>query len=622
MKRNIIILAAAVASALLSGCCNKERTIEFPSVDAPNTRSLIVEKVELTDSVTNVYIRSYNSPGNWIMLNPEIYLLADGKKYDVIGSEGIDLDQKLNMPADGDSLFTLKFAPLPIRTRSFDFIEGDESGSWNLIGINLSDKKADAYDKGLPEHIRTTPETVTQTPGFVYEVGECTINVHLLGYKPSFGKGPQIHTGNIIAVPQTHQPEIDPLTCSGSISFKHYGTLSGYVRIDNHKIGWFWMAPGETIDLYIDLSYTDYIAAATRKTGKKAVPVKPLYTEGSIYDCINNLPLDLELDKIEMTSDKPNPKIYSLSADEMTEYVINEYKETVRKVEAMESHPLAKNIKLAELKMRCMDGVNNADNSRYFGYMIANRHIKSHEIDFTPDHITEKHRERVYGMFRFDDPMLMMNLGYTGFARMKLDMTDAEKYGNLRYIQPLRQLYILAERGMMNNEQLEEIRGWDNPFFYNMMKDIHENILLKHATESNRIQKTPDVPLEELFKTIVAPHKGKVVIVDLWNTWCEPCREAIKEIEPLKSGKLADEDLVWIYIANETSPISQYLEMIPDIKGLHYKLKNTQWEQIGKDFGINSIPSYILVKKDGTYGVREDFHDHEKLLNTLKEELK
>ena len=110
MKGKIIFLAA-VASALLSGCCNKERTIEFPAVDAPNTTSAIIEKVELTDSVTNVYIRGYHRPKWWIRIVPETYLMADGKKYEIIGSEGIELGSKLHMPADGDSLFTLKFAP-------------------------------------------------------------------------------------------------------------------------------------------------------------------------------------------------------------------------------------------------------------------------------------------------------------------------------------------------------------------------------------------------------------------------------------------------------------------------------------------------------------------------------
>ena len=622
MKGKIIFLAA-VASALLSGCCNKERTIEFPAVDAPNTTSAIIEKVELTDSVTNVHVRGYHRPKWWIRIVPETYLMADGKKYEIIGSEGIELGSKLHMPADGDSLFTLKFAPLPLRTKSFDLVEGDEEGSWRFVGIDLTDKPSTPYKKGLPKHINITPDSVTEAPEFKYEVGECTINVHLLGYRPSYGKCPEIHTGNLIGVPVTHKIEINPETGCGSITFKQYGTLNGYVKTGNQRMGEFWMAPGETMDLYIDLSYMDYQAACTRKTYKTEVPVKPLYTDGSIYDCINNLPLDNELDEIRLTAGIIKPGIYSLTADEITESIINEYNETVKTVEAMDSHPLARKIKLAELKISCIDGINRADGSRWHSYRMANPDLNPDEIDYTPDHITEEHRERVLKMIDFKDPLLMINKMNTRFALLKLDINDAARFGNLRYIQPTRANFEIAENGILTDEQLQEMRKWDEPFFYNMMQDIQNTILERLANESDRIQKTPEVPLEELFKTIVAPHKGKVVMVDFWNTWCGPCRQALSLTEPLKSGELADENLVWIYIANETSPISQYLEMIPDIKGLHYRLNDKQWRQLTyKDFDIDGIPSYVLVKKDGSYSLRNDLRNHDKFIQTLKAELK
>ena len=619
MKSRIMIAAVALT---LASCCGKEKTVDFPVVDAPNTTSAIIEKVELTDSVTNVHIRGYHRPKWWIRIVPETYLLADGKRYESIGADGIELGKELYMPADGDSLFTLKFAPLPLKTKSFDLIEGDEDGAWKFVGINLTDRSSKPYEKGLSKHINITPDTVTEAPEFKYEIGECTINVHLLGYRPSYGKCPEIHTGNLIGVPVTHKIEINPETGCGSITFKQYGTLNGYVMTDYRRMGEFWMAPGEAIDLYIDLSYMDYLASSTRNTDKPEVPVKPLYTEGSIYDCINNLPLDNELEKIRLTAGNPSPKIYSLTAEEMTERIINEYKEAAKRVEAMDSHPLARKIKLAELKVSCIDGINRADGSRYYSYRMANPDLRADEITFTPDRITDKQRESVFDMVDFKDPLLMMNNRNTAFALMKLDINDADRFGKLRYIQPTRANFEIAENGVLTDEQLQEMRKWDEPFFYNMMQDIQNTILERLANESNRIQKTPEVPLEELFKAIVAPHKGKVVMVDFWNTWCGPCRQALNLTEPLKSGELADENLVWVYIANETSPISKYLEMIPDIKGLHYRLNDTQWKQLtAKDFDIDGIPSYVLVKKDGSYSLRNDLRNHDKFVKTLKAEL-
>ena len=133
-----------------------------------------------------------------------------------------------------------------------------------------------------------------------------------------------------------------------------------------------------------------------------------------------------------------------------------------------------------------------------------------------------------------------------------------------------------------------------------------------------RIETTPEVAVDKLFDAIVAPYKGKVVFVDFWNTWCGPCRASIKANEPLKSGELKSDDLVWIYIANETSPLVTYKTQIGKIAGKHYRLNEEQWKYLCEKFKVDGIPSYVLVDRDGNSKLRNDLRNHDKLKKTLK----
>ena len=131
MKR--IIFMCTVAALVITACAPDEKTVDFPTVDAPATTSIIIEKVEMTDSLTTLHMRGYNRPGWWINVLPETHLVADGKTYEMVGTERCEPNVYMWMPADGDSSFVLKFKPLPLKTKSFDFIEGDGDGAWNLI---------------------------------------------------------------------------------------------------------------------------------------------------------------------------------------------------------------------------------------------------------------------------------------------------------------------------------------------------------------------------------------------------------------------------------------------------------------------------------------------------------
>jgi thiol-disulfide isomerase/thioredoxin len=159
-----------------------------------------------------------------------------------------------------------------------------------------------------------------------------------------------------------------------------------------------------------------------------------------------------------------------------------------------------------------------------------------------------------------------------------------------------------------------------NPYFKEVIDAKIEE--LRRIRETKLAVKSGIVPktdAEKLFEEIIKPYKGKVVVVDFWNTWCLPCLSAIKKIEPLKNGELKSDKIVWLYLADVSSPETDYNKQIQNIKGEHYRLSAEQSKTIKRQFGITAIPSYVLVDSEGNYSLRNDFHNIEIMKKELKE---
>lgn len=108
----------------------------------------------------------------------------------------------------------------------------------------------------------------------------------------------------------------------------------------------------------------------------------------------------------------------------------------------------------------------------------------------------------------------------------------------------------------------------------------------------------PDVQADKVFDNIISKYKGKVIYIDFWATWCGPCRDGIKAIAPLKE-ELKGKNIVFVYITDETSPLNTWQNMIPDIKGEHYRLNKDDWNYLRGMFNIGCIPHQVLVDTNG-----------------------
>ena len=91
----------------------------------------------------------------------------------------------------------------------------------------------------------------------------------------------------------------------------------------------------------------------------------------------------------------------------------------------------------------------------------------------------------------------------------------------------------------------------------------------KDKTGYTVVEVEKEVAADSLLQVITRPYRGKMVLVDMWNTWCGPCMRAMKNLKPLKEEL---KEVVYLYIADETSPEGKWKVTIPDIHGIHLSL--------------------------------------------------
>ena len=107
-----------------------------------------------------------------------------------------------------------------------------------------------------------------------------------------------------------------------------------------------------------------------------------------------------------------------------------------------------------------------------------------------------------------------------------------------------------------------------------------------------------DVAPENMLQTILDKHKGKTILVDLWATWCGPCKLGHEKMKPLKE-ELKDKDIVYIYITSPSSNYDEWKKYIADIPGEHYFLTEEQNRYISEQYECTGIPFYAIYNTKG-----------------------
>lgn len=621
MKQFISFLAVLLCFTTLQA---QEQTVEQPAFEARNTTSLEIQKIVLTDTATVFFIDAYYRPKNWIRIAKETTLQADGKQYSIRAGVGMELDKEIWMPESGTYSFQMVFPPLPKGVDAVDFIEGYSEGAFCIWGIRLDGKPATSPLAGK-KNPKETP--VLEEPEL--KSGIATLSGHIAGYRPEMKLTGQTWAYNIL----TAEVDENPIEVQPDGSFSLQIPLVHITRINvssSFMSAPVYLKPGETT--FVEINFPEICRSQSKIQKDKPSLGERYYFSGALA-ALNNevcngsiqrppVGINSQADYEKMLSD-----ISEMNIDQFKKYWLDRREKGLKELDTYTGISDAfRTLLLQDVNIEVAQQL-MGDYILEYAYRRKNKIPRdSAATGFVQPVLTAGYYDFIPKLVP-NTPMALYAQGYTGILR-------ALQYTNFSG----KPLFSTTQQFPDNTQSLIEVMGTDKGILFDLLAvqrltrpikefqpltneelatidkmspEIKKAVLVmndkvkqtieenkkKSGYTVNRVNIT-EIPAEELFNAITTPYRGKVVFVDFWATWCGPCKMAMKAADPVKK-ELEGKDIVYLYLATENSPEKTWEQMITDIKGDHYRVTEKQWSYWTKKFGINGVPSYMILSKDG-----------------------
>lgn len=185
-------------------------------------------------------------------------------------------------------------------------------------------------------------------------------------------------------------------------------------------------------------------------------------------------------------------------------------------------------------------------------------------------------------------------------GRLKLSLDLIKQNPDVEYA-----AYILnMDASRYSHAELDEIFSGFTP---DVQKSELASDLAKKITAQKAVQPgnpAPDFTLktQEGRDFTLSSLKGKIVIVDFWASWCQPCRKSIPELKKIYA-EYKDKGVEIVGVANDTKE-ENWKKAIQEDKSewIHvidvFPEKNQGGLVIGQ-YAVQYIPSYFLIDKEG-----------------------
>ena len=543
-----------------------------------------INKVELKQTETVLHITANYQPHSWIRFAKNSYLQTpDGRKYTI--TSGLKTNEQ-ESDLTPDSLF---FKPVPMDTKKMDFLESEAEQDfkfWNICDGKTKEKLV------LPADWQNVAYAKDETlPAAKIHKGVATIKVKMLGYKPAMKMSFYVGGFTPLGTAERVNKEV-PFADDGTVEIKIPLWLTRQVNVGVEGLAYseLLIAPGQETNILMKVcsdnkpfvAFKGYMAKTNMDMTKVKDTFGELLSDFAIYPKVKDCKTKEERLK---------------SLQDIFEQRVNTIKKTEFTTAAKDLICMAAEEDYVKWTRQFVFNY-----SQFFvdddGEIWMTQRNLSENMEKNKDMLTLTEEEQAYSWKYLNEPTSPCSQVFweTSIAAYDKQAVVKNPYNNeLRCVQDV----IKGDNEGLTNVLLATLKNEDC-----------KNVIREYQAEQKRLaeelankesvffQKLDDVAPENILQTILNKYKGKAVLIDIWATWCGPCKAGHQAMKSWKK-ELKGKDIQFVYITSPSSPLKTWQEMIKDIDGDHYYLTKEQYNYILNHYDSDGIPTYAIYDAEG-----------------------
>ncbi len=118
------------------------------------------------------------------------------------------------------------------------------------------------------------------------------------------------------------------------------------------------------------------------------------------------------------------------------------------------------------------------------------------------------------------------------------------------------------------------------------------------------------------FQEILNHNKGKVILIEVWASWCSDCVKAMPKLKELQKN---NPEVTYMFISMDKTT-DKWIQGINnhELKGEQYFANDGMKGTFAKSIDLDWIPRYIVIDKTGKIAIYRAIEtDFDKINNTL-----